>query len=421
VPDVHDIYSDIYGETPDSSGMTGGAFEGDIQVLVRNPDRSYGQELEYTTLELVPRYCAVGSWSLEASYDGDLASPVGQLLQPGAGIVAVCNGRVIMSGPVTKPARIRDGDLNRVSIGGVDDMQLLVDRVAHQAPSTADTLSGGNTYAAAMDVRTGHAETVIRQYVNVNLGPSSIAARRIAGLTLAADLARGTTVTGQARQQALLELLQELAKAGGVGFRITQTGPSALFFEVTVPADKSSSVVFSVGLGNLQGYEYSSERPAANVTYAGGTGEGAARIFRIGQDSSSVSDWGRIESFLEDSSSDTAAKLDQSLAAELVSTAAQFHVTATAIDTHTHQWAPLVISPLVETYDLGDTVSVLVDGQIVTEVIRELHVVQNADGRTVTPVVGSAEQSGRPEQRFFEAVISEMRRLRARVRELERR
>lgn len=386
----------------------------DWQALVRNPDLSIAGPIEYTSLQLVPRYNAIGSWAIDIPFNGDFSSRAARLLLPGAGLIVVVNGKPVMSGPVTKPDRSQDGDVGHLAIGGTDDLISLQDRVAHQDPANADTPQPDSTYTQAEDDQTGPAETVIKHWVDANAGLAAIGARE--GLTVETDAGRGSTIHWSGRMQNLLVLLINQATAGGIGINVVQSGTSRIF-KVYVPADRTRAVVFAVELGNVQAFSYGADRPTANVAYVGGSGVGAARVFRIVQDAPSVAQWGRIETFVDQGDTNVAGKLDQAGRVALASTAAQYRFSATAVETGTHAWAPLASSSQ-EPYNVGDRVSVSVDGATTTEVIRELSVTNTAQGTTVEPSIGS---TGIPEKRLYEQLEAEIRSLRAQVRDLQRR
>ncbi|WP_030560023.1 Gp37-like protein, partial [Streptomyces exfoliatus] len=83
------------------------------------------------------------------------------------------------------------------------------------------------------------AETAMRTLVNVNAGPGALASRKNALLTLAANGNRGPAITRQLNQfDSLFAVLQDIANAAGLGFRVAQVG-SGLQFQVYEPVDRS--------------------------------------------------------------------------------------------------------------------------------------------------------------------------------------
>lgn len=390
----------------------------DWQVIVRDPDLAFVGRAPVERLELRPIHLGVGEWVIDVPFDGDLTGPAGQLLTPRAGVVFVVNNTIVMSGPVTRPVRIRAEDgTHTLQVAGSDDLWHLATRHARQSPDEAAPTLG--LYSDARDIVTGVAETVIKHYVDVNAGPGAVVARRIAGLQLAPDLARGATVTGSARlPDPLVEFIAGLAAVGGLGFRAVQTAPGEITFDVFVPADKTASVKFSTSLRNLRSYEYETEAPTATHVTVGGGGEDAARYYH---EAAVTSDWGRIETFVDQRHTTDPTELAQAADEALAEGAERFSIRAELQPTPAHQWAPVATDPAAATYDLGDRVSVIIDGVEITETIRELRIVHEAGkGTQMVPIVGTRNQ-GDPQDRNLELLIRSLRALARRVDVLEQR
>lgn len=373
-------------------------------LYLRAPDLTRVAVIEdYQQCDVVPRWNEIGTWAL----DLDARAPHAlQLTQPGYGIELVRDGvpDPVLSGDMTYRKRTRNGSRSRVMVSGYDDNAWLARRWAHPEPTTAAPPYSSQAY----DVRTGQASTILREYVDVNGGPSALAVRRVVGLALAADPAIGTTVTGRARWQPLLQLLQELAVAGGgLGFNLRRSGVTRLF-TVYQPVDRTAEVKFSTELGNLAAYEYEAEAPRTNYLAVGGGGEGTARTIREGQDPQSVVDWGRIEGFRDRRDTTDAGELDQEITKSLGEDAGNYGLTITPIETDRLRY-------LVD-YDLGDQVTAVLDGESIRDVIREVRIKLTPDGpQQYRPAIGSP---GRSE------VLRIFRRLRAndtRLTNLERR
>jgi hypothetical protein len=369
---------------------------GEWTVYLRAPDRTRAGQIEdFQQCDAVPRFNDVGTWALDLDSRAPLAVT---LTEPGYGIEIVREGTVVMSGDMRFRKRTRDGSRSRILVSGYDDTVWLHRRLAHPQPATVAPPYSVNEH----DVRTGTCSTVLRAYVDVNAGPSALAVRRVAGLTLAADPLVGASVTGRGRWQHLLTLLQELALAGGgLGFRITRSGTDRVF-TVYQPADLTSTVKFSIELGNLAGYEYESEAPSANYIVVGGGGEGTARTIREGQDPSSVVDWGRIEAFRDRRDTTATAELDQEITKQLEESAGRTGISITPVETEALRY--------LTDYTLGDKVTAVLDGEPVREVIREVRIKLTPDGPQQTlPDISSA---GRPEVlRIFRLLRATDRRL----------
>ena len=161
----------------------------------------------------VVRYNNVGYWSISLPHGHSL----GELLRlPGYGILLTGpSGERIISGPTlsAKLTQTQDNTEGTWEIIGASDDIILSERLAYPTPSNADVTLQTSGY----DIRTGPAETVIKNYVDANIGPSAAAARKISNLTIETDEGRGSTVYANARFNTLQELIYDLAQVGGIG------------------------------------------------------------------------------------------------------------------------------------------------------------------------------------------------------------
>lgn len=333
---------------------------------------------DWQQLEMTLRFNGAGSWTLDLPPGTGAAT---LLRADGAGIIVTRNNEVLFSGPRRGRNRTHRAADNTLAVSGVDDLIWLARRLAY--PVTAGPPYSGAEY----DVRTGAAETIIRQYVNLNAGPGASVARRVPGLTLAADGGLGSAVTGRARFDNLLELIASLALQGGdLGFRVIQSG-SGLLFSVYAPRDMTASAVFSLELGNLQGFEYDEQAAGANYVICGGDGEGTARTFAESGDATSTTHWGRIETFLDYSKTTNVGELAIAIAEELGKQAERFTASADPIDTAGMAY--------MTHWQLGDRVTLIVDDIEVQAMVREVKVSLTPNGgEVVTPVLGSPGVGG---------------------------
>lgn len=351
-------------------------------------DQNYlrqGEIDDYEEATLTPILNDVGTWSLTL----DRRSPAAvALVNPGWGITVTRNDSPIFSGIADTCQHTRDMDRNKLVITGFTDEQWLVDRTV--APSPAE--SGPPYVAQVADIRSGIASTVIRQYVDVNLGPGAIAPRRKSLLTMGSDPVVGVSVRGEARWDAtLLAFIQKLATTGGIGFRMVQVG-AGLQFQTFALTDRSSTVKFSMDLGNLAGFEYSRSRPKANYIYIGASGTGTSRIVKEFGDSEAIAAWGRIEGPLVDQGSTSdPTQIAQTGTDALATNSEQVSLSITPVETANLMYGVH--------YFLGDTVTIQleedtatpysVDGQI-TDTLRQVTINLTPDGpQTVTPTVGT--------------------------------
>lgn len=372
----------------------------DWQLIVRDStlDR-VGEISDFAKLEMVLRFNLADTWVLDLPTDTQSAAA---LTEPGAGLIVKRDGVTIMSGPVITPQRQWNASGDKLTVAGFSDDIYLEDRLVRPCapPYTATDY----------DVRTGAAETVIRAYVDANAGPGAAVERQVPGLTLAADGAHGSTVTGRGRWDVLGDLLRSLATAGGdLGFRVVQSG-ATLVFEVYVPTDLSDSVIFSPELGNLRGFSYAPTAPEADWIVAAGSGEGAARVIRESGDNDAIVRWNRrIEAFRDRRDTSDLGELDQSIDEELANKAEKTVLTITPVDTE-------AVAYLAD-YTLGDKVSVEIDGARFSDVVREVHLTLDKDGEVNTPTIGTPGTTTKD----FLGLISSIRSLKKKVTNLERR
>jgi Siphovirus ReqiPepy6 Gp37-like protein len=377
---------------PDLSGWT---------VFVRDGLlRPVAQIDDYQSLDVVTRFNDVETWTLDMDASVGGAS---LLQQDGAGIVLVRDATTVFSGPVARRERDWGTDKNRLKVSGPGDTIWLARRLAHPQPTT----SAPPYNSQADDVRTGTCSTILRQYVDFNLGPSALSVRQVPSLTLAADPALGTTVTGRARWDPLLKFLQDLALAGGaLGFLLQQSG-SGIVFSVYQPVDRSASVIFSPDLGNLGAYDWSEAAPISNWVVVGGGGVGTARTIYEGSDASSIARWGRVETFRDQRQTTVAAELTQAASDELAQSAGPMGLSITPID--------LPQMTYLAHYRLGDKVTVIKDGVSVSDLIREVHITLTPqDGARIIPAIGT------PGRQDLIGFFDRLRKLTARVINLEK-
>ena len=378
--------------------------ERQIEVYVRDRNLNYVAQLDFfEDLTWVDPYNFLdspGGWTLtiDATDNG-----VDYLRLAGSGIVILIDGDVAFSGSTKKIERRQDADSNYFIFSGVEDSGLLADRLAHPQPGSSAPPYSSTAY----DARTGICSTILRQYVDVNLGSSAVTNRKDSRVTLAADPLAGISVTGQARYQQLNVLLNELATtSGGCGYRIRQSG-SNLEFQTFAPTDRTSSVIFSVGNGTLKDYGYTIEAGKGNYVYAGGQNEGVSRTIREGYDGPSIVRWGRKEIFKDQRDVSTTAELDASIVEELENSSDIASVTFSPVDIPQQQfWTH---------YQTGDKVTVVIDGETFQQPIIEVQCQLNQDGLTVTPTVGTPNNTDT--LKLYDNIAKQNKR----IRNLERR
>lgn len=385
----------------------------------------------YQSLTLKSTFNLVGAWTLVLPTNCTAAY---ELIKPKAGIIVVRDGITIFSGPVNQKQRKWSKDDDVLTVTGYDDNIFLQYFIAFPTQI-------GPPYNADYDVRTGPAETVMKQYVDANVGSGAQSNRKL-NITIETDQARGTTVTGNARFNPLLDLCGTLALAGGdMGFKVVQNG-STLQFQTYQPTDNTKSVIFSPLLGNMIDFDYTENHPQANYVIAGGTGQGASRTTVESGDSTSIATYGRIEEFLDQRNTTDNTQLQQAVDAELSQKANQTNLSMTAVDTDGMSF--------ISDYNLGDKVTAIltqpeitqiteeldyfislyqtgsmtveklqetqVVSTVITDVIRQVTITIDQNGETINPTIGSPDSTVRTGLNIF----SKMKQMNKRLINLER-
>lgn len=360
----------------------------DLVVEVRNSAFSRVGQVpidSMKTCQLIKRYNSVGAWTLEVRNDDPMAY---ELKQEGAGLVAWAYDSVFLSGPMVTWSKkeSREDPIGTTTFVGADDLVVLNDLAAFTVPSSSDPAQQTRSY----DVRTGALETVCKQYVNLNVGPGAPADRREAlarALRLESDRGRGPQVTGAARFEAVGELLAALCAVDAtMGFDVVQVdgGLQTLFSMYTV-RDRTGTVRMDVANDLLDSTESSVSAPTTTVALVAGTGSKGDRVLVAVNDQDSLDAqrrWGRrIETFIDQRSSDTLAQLVQ---------AGQEEVQTNGRTTYSLKVTPSDDSTMIFNRDwfVGDRVGVVVDDQPVTDVVSEAIIALSDGGLKLGATVG---------------------------------
>lgn len=372
----------------------------DWRLYVRNANYArIGVVSTPVKLEATLRVNDVDSWSLTLDWS-DVSTAA--LLEPGAGIQLMHRDGVVLSGPVTDYEHVWQGDADLLTVSGVSDEIHLADRLALQAPFEPDIANGASAiFSEHFDVISGDAGDVLAAYVNRNAGPAAIAAREVPLLSIDSPTpGTGSVITGKARMQNLLDFLRSLAAAGNVLFEVkaTTSGPVFRCYE---PVDRRASIKFSAALGNIERYSYRVGRPTMTDAYVGDGGKGPARKFmRV----ATASTGSRIEGFVDAASANSPAELQQQGVAQLSESGAEQSAEITIIDTANQQF--------MADYQLGDIVSVVIDGQTIVDMVRSVKLVIDENGLVAQPEIATVP-------RVALALLRSQRALKQRVDGLE--
>jgi hypothetical protein len=339
----------------------------------------------WTQVDVMLRFNAPASVSVQLPAFGKYI----ELAQPGNRLQVIRDGQILVAGPIEYPAEFSwsadgedDAEPGQLVVSSTDDSMWLGARLTYPDPAHAATAQTAAFYTLSAT----NAETAMRNLANLNAGPGALTARRVPHLALGSTTGVGTNINVRTRFEPLSDALRSAAlSGGGLGYRVVESAGS-LLFEVYAPADRTGSVRFSRGLGNLQAIGYQPQAPTANVALVGGDGTGDTRTIVERSVPSSVTDWGRMETWVGDSSDDT-TDLNQSGDEELADDGEQAQLSVTAVDTATQRYGVH--------YGLGDKVTVEVfPGVEVADVVRAVHLAATPqNGEIVSPQIGNDSTS----------------------------
>lgn len=259
-----------------------------VHVYARDDDLNLAGRLDdLIATEAKVLHQGTGAWIVSAPLDGLTDELFAQLLPDAAldhthvGVEVWVDEFRFASGPVERV--VRDQGMGVLTLYGVTDEVWIRDRLVSPDPADATF----PTFAVDYDVRTDQASTVMYEFADVNAGPGALAARQVPDLTLAADPTEGGTITESGRwHRNLEELLRSAGVASGsdLGWRVLPDDLGGLVFSITVPVDRSASVVFTTtgeaGPSPSAALVVERRRRSVSSVIVGGQGEGAARVFR---------------------------------------------------------------------------------------------------------------------------------------------
>lgn len=329
----------------------------------------------------VLRYNNTGLWQMRLPYGHPLGE---QLRLPGYGIVVTGpDDTYIFSGPTTGAVLEQSSDnlQGDWSISGASDDVVFLERLAYPTPNTDDVTA----QVVAFDSRQGYAETVLKQYVNVNIGPSAPVARQVPNLTIEEDSFRGELVQAEARFDQMQTLLYDLAQTGGLGYRIQQVN-NYLEFQVYEPVDRTATVRMDMENQKLSKTEYSYANAKLTRTIVGGQGEAEWRRFvevTTLDSEEAEATWGRrIEQFTDDRSSRDTAVLTEAGLKVLVDAG------KTIINTSVTPSDDINMRFGIDWF-LGDKVAVVINDITASAVVTEIGITIQSDGVRIGATVGT--------------------------------
>ncbi len=315
-------------------------------------------ELEYTRLEVSSRFLTKGRW--EAT-----VPRLPHALTWKTRIQVIRNGVPIFSGPLTNIKRHWTyAETDSRVLTGTCDMKYIANAIV----SPGGSAEWYPNVTIGYDIRQGIAETIIRGYISDNIGPTALA-RRQQGITLETDGGRGGNVSGEGNLQNLLDFCVDLALQGSIGFYMLNK--TLKFY---VPQDRTGEIIFSQELDNLKEFEYEANVPEYNVVVAGSAiRTDLGRFFDDESNPELVEGDGPVETFL-DSRSTPVYRLKDVAQAQLLK------VAQGDLNLHIVPGAQAVanMSPY-DDYYLGDLVTAVVDGEVISAMVQELGLLVTQD------------------------------------------
>lgn len=328
-----------------------------IYVEILNGNLVSQGVVQFVTISAQLYYNAVGSWSIVVPYSdllwnqmmaGDFIINVnwrglfsfgGKCEQPqySDSIPGSFGGQGQFAGPF-------------ITLNGGDYLALAANRIAYPNP----TVAWASQTAGSTDAQTAQPlETAIKYYVNRNLGPGALAARRHSLLDIGPNLGRGSNVSytikfGTGVDLNLLDVIRALIAQSGspMGVSIVRVPAThRMTFDVYVPRDLSGKAWFSEALGNLTAISLSLTDPT--VTDALVQGSGTSFVSRV---ATNRTQWNLTESFIDDSSETDANNLATAAQQAIATGAAGPTLSANATD--------IPFLTFGRDYHLGDIVTV---------------------------------------------------------------
>lgn len=321
---------------------------------------------------------------------------------------------------------LTDGKIvETIALTGGDFLAVIANRIAYRAPAVAWNLQTVGSTVYGPD----HAETVIKTIVSANVVTTADTDRRVPLLTVASDLARGGTVTykvvtpqpdvttgteNPTVAQSLMDMVRAVDEQSPIGVQVT-LGDGALVFDCYVPRDLSELAVFSATLGNLPEATLTVAAPTANAVLVQSKVTGST--FSQTNGTGATSPWRRVETFLDQSSTDTAADVTTAATQAIAAGVSKVSIAVTVVDLPRLRFGADASG--VQGYRVGDIVTLDIrDGVTYSDIVSKVQLVADASGdtytETVTPTIGTASDA--TDQTMPAKLAAELRSLERRLR-----
>lgn len=398
-----------------------------VEVIDRDLKR-IGEIDTWISLNITVRLSQEGIWQLLIKDGTEQA----ELLQRGGGVIIWQEGvsKPLLSGQIdtfqkywTKVQHTGPGSL---FVSGKCHNSLAYRRLAFVDPSKPVS----QQYLASGATRTVKAQKgpLIYNELLKALGPGALSDRRVSGVTLT-SAAIGDSVSDTLRFDSLGNKFEEWCKNRDIAYRlIANADTQKIDLEIFKPRDRSKDIRFSPELGNLTEYIWTLSAPKVTRAIVGCAGEGKDRYLKQKIDTVSEQEWGmQIEQFVDRRDiqvlTDTATGLPKK--AEPTMTDADFTTAKEAIDDAlttalaegekdgNFQIYPIDTESCLfgRDYFVGDIVTVAVDGQEYSDVVREVTISVDDGGNAVDirPKIG--EQGAGDPLNLYKTVYEMQRKL----------
>lgn len=321
---------------------------------------------------------------------------------------------------------LTDGRITEtITLLGADFLAVLANRIAYRAPAAAWSLQTTGSTVYGPD----HAETVIKTIVSANVVTAADTSRRVPLLSVASDLARGGTVTykvvtpqpdvttgteNPTVAQSLMEMVRAVDEQSPIGVQIT-LGDGVLVFDCYVPRDLSELAVFSATLGNLPEATLTVASPTANAALVQSKVTGST--FTETDGTGATNPWRRVETFVDQSSTDSSADVTTAASQAVVAGASKVSIAVTVVDLPRLRFG--ADADNVQGYRVGDIVTLDIrDGVTYSDMVSKVQLVADASGdtytETVTPTIGTTADA--TDQTMPAKLAAQLRSLERRLR-----
>lgn len=371
--------------------------------------------VQFVNLNAKLYYNAVGSWSMLVPYTDALWD----IMMAGDFFVSInWRGLFTFGGKCEKPGYqssipgMGSGQQGPfISLSGADYLALIANRIVFPNPAVA---WASQTAGASDAVSGARLETAIKHYVNNNVGPGALTARRITSMTIGPDLARGPTISYSAKFAGgitlnLLDVIRNLLANANIamGVTVTRNAPArTLVFDVYIPRDLRNKMWFSESLGNLSSINFSLSDGTCTDAYTYGQGAFISRVATAGS-----TQYSKVEQYIDSSSEPDTSNLGALAQQAIFAGAIGPIMDITSADTPFMTFG--------RDYGLGDIVSVEVrPGDVFTDVVSSVELTADPSQNppmSVVPTLGHSSQATDTDQTIIGQLTARIRVLESKL------